>query len=67
MAGEMLLNFDGMVNGTALDDRYISDAVEAVGVRVGRLQLDGRPHGFGYMEDWFDAYDSFLADVFPEQ
>ncbi|MDE6014308.1 MAG: alpha/beta hydrolase, partial [Acetatifactor sp.] len=126
LAGEMLLNFDGMVNGTALDDRYIpdaldeisadaaadgmiysfygwlsisnndvqtlqngelpptfycygtrdpfynqflenADAVEAAGVCVERLQLDGRPHGFGYMEDWFDAYDSFLTNVFSEQ
>lgn len=44
-----------------------ADAVEAAGVRVERLQLDGRPHGFGYREDWFDAYDSFLTDVFGEQ
>lgn len=29
-----------------------ADAVEAAGVRVERLQLDGRPHGFGYREDW---------------
>lgn len=123
LAGEMLLNYDGLINGTALDAGYIpdaldeisadaaadgmiysfygrlsvsnndvqtlqngelpptfycygtrdpfysqflenADAVEAAGVRVERLQLDGRPHGFGYMEDWFDAYDSFLADVF---
>lgn len=126
LAGEMLLNFDGLVNGTALDAGYIpdaldeisadaaadgmiysfygrlsisnndvqtlqngelpptfycygtrdpfysqflenADAVEAAGVRVERLQLDGRPHGFGYREDWLDAYDSFLADVFSEQ
>lgn len=123
LAGEMLLNFDGLVNGTALDDDYVpdaldevsadaaadgmiysfygrlsvsnndvqtlqkgelpptfycygtrdpfydqflanADAVEEAGVRVERLQLDGRPHGFGYREDWFDAYDSFLTDVF---
>lgn len=123
LAGEMLLNFDGLVNGTALDESYVpdaldeisadaaadgmiysfygrlsvsnndvqtlkngdlpptfycygtrdpfydqflanADAVEDAGVRVERLQLDGRPHGFGYREGWFDAYDSFLADVF---
>lgn len=123
LAGEMLLNFDGLVNGTALDADYVpdaldeisadaaadgmiysfygrlsigstdvemlragnlpptfycygtldpfyeqflanADAAEAAGVRVERLQLDGRPHGFGYREDWFDAYDSFLTDVF---
>lgn len=126
LAGEMLLNFDGLVNGTALDAAYTpdaldevsadaaadgmiysfyghlsvgrtdvemlrsgnlpptfycygtrdpfyeqflanADAVEAAGVRVERLQLDGRPHGFGYREDWFDAYDRFLTDVFSDQ
>ena len=123
LAGEMLLNFDGLVNGTALDENYVpdaldeisadaaadgmiysfygrlsvsnndvqtlkngelpptfycygtrdpfydqflanADAVEEAGVRVERLQLDGRPHGFGYREGWFDAYDNFLTDVF---
>lgn len=126
LAGEMLLNFDGQVNGTALDARYIpdtldeisadaaadgmiysfygrlsvgstdvemlrtgnlpptfycygtrdpfyeqflanADAAEAAGVQVERLQLDGRPHGFGYREDWFDAYDRFLSDIFFNQ
>ncbi len=44
-----------------------ADAVEQAGVRVERLQLDNRPHGFGYREDWFDAFDSFLTDVFSQQ
>lgn len=44
-----------------------ADAVEAAGVRVERLQLDGRPHGFGYREDWFNAYDDFLMDAFAER
>lgn len=126
LAGEMLLNYDGLVNGAALDADYVpdaldevsadaaadgmiysfygrlsvgstdvemlhagnlpptfycygtrdpfyeqflanADAVEAAGVRVERLQLEGHPHGFGYREDWFDAYDSFLTDVFGGQ
>lgn len=126
LAGEMLLNFDGLVNGTALDADYIpdaldeisadaaadgmiysfygrlsvsnndiqilqngelpptfycygtrnpfydqflanADAAEEAGVRVERLQLDGRPHGFGYREDWFDDYDNFLTDVFSDK
>lgn len=126
LAGEMLLNFDGLVNGTALDADYVpdtldevsadaaadgmiysfygrlsvgstdvemlrggdlpptfycygtrdpfyeqflanADAVEAAGVRVERLELEGRPHGFGYREGWFDAYDDFLTDVFAAQ
>lgn len=44
--------------------RKHADAVEAAGVRVERLQLDGRPHGFGYQENWFDAYDDFLTEIF---
>ena len=126
LAGEMLLNFDGLVNGAALDSEYVpddldkisadaaaagmiysfygrlsvgstnvemlragnlpptfycygtrdpfyhqflanADAVEEAGVRVERLQLDNRPHGFGYMENWFDAYDRFLVDVFSAE
>lgn len=126
LAGEMLLNFDGLVNGTVLDSEYVpddldgisadaaadgmiysfygrlsvgstdvemlragnlpptfycygtrdpfydqflanADAVEEAGVRVERLQLDDRPHGFGYREGWFDAYDSFLVDVFSRE
>ncbi len=30
LAGEMLLNFDGLVNGTALDDSYMPDDLDAV-------------------------------------
>lgn len=126
LAGEMLLNYDGLVNGTALDADYIPDALDEVsadaaadgmiysfygrlsvsnndvqtlqngelpptfycygtrdpfydqflanadaaeeaGVRVERLQLDGRSHGFGYRENWFDDYDAFLTDVFSNQ
>lgn len=126
LAGEMLLHFDGLVNGTALDTNYYpdaldeisadaaadgmiysfygrlsvgstdvemlragnlqptfycygtrdpfyqqflanADAVEAAGVRVERLELEGRPHGFGYMENWFDAFDNFLTDVFENE
>ena len=38
--------------------------MEAAGVRVERLELEGRPHGLGYTENWFDAFDNFLTDVF---
>ena len=123
LAGEMLLNFDGLVNGTALDPDYQlddldefsadaaadgmiysfygrlsvgstdvealragelpptfycygtedpfyrqflanADAVEAGGVAVERLQLDGMPHGFGFRGDWIPAYDTWLSIVF---
>ena len=43
------------------------DAVEAAGVRVERLELEGRPHGLGYTENWFDAFDNFLTDVFANE
>lgn len=43
------------------------DAVEAAGVRVERLELEGRPHGFGYTENWFDAFDNFLTAVFANE
>lgn len=113
LAGEMLLHYDGLVDGTALDASYVPDALDAVcadaaadgmiysfhgrlsvgnmdvetlragelpptfccygardpfydqflanadavedaGVRVERLELAGRPHGFDYRADWFD-------------
>lgn len=123
LAGEMLLNFDGLVNGTALDNSYVPDsldeisadasadgmiysfygrlsvsnndtetlrkgnlpptfycygtrdpfynqflenanAVESIGVKVERLQLDNRPHGFGYREDWIPTYAQWLSEIF---
>ena len=39
--------------------------MEAAGVRVERLELEGRPHG--YTENWFDAFDNFLTDVFANE
>ena len=38
--------------------------MEAAGVRVERLELEGRQHGLGYTEIWFDAFVNFLTDVF---
>lgn len=126
LAGEMLLNFDGTVNGTALDPDYVpdtldeisanaaadgmiysfygrlsvgstdvealragelpptfycygaedpfyrqflanADAVEAGGVAVERLQLDGMPHGFGAQGGWIPAYDAWLTAVFSDK
>lgn len=55
-----------MKNRDPFYDQFLAnaDAAEEAVVRVERLQLDGRPHGFGYWEGWFDAYDNFLTDVF---
>ena len=41
-----------------------ADAVEAAGVTVQRLQLEGMPHGFGYQGGWIDSFDQFLTQVF---
>lgn len=35
LAGEMLLNFDGMVNGTALDTNYIPDGLDSISADAG--------------------------------
>lgn len=43
LAGEMLLNFDGMVNGTVLDESYIPDELDSVSADVG---ADGMIYSF---------------------
>lgn len=72
LSGEMLLNFDGLVNGTALDPDYVSDELDQIsadaakeaGVLVERLQLDDMPHGFGVRGDWIPVYDEWLTGIF---
>ena len=123
LSGELLLHWDGLTNGSALDPDYVpdaldsisadaaacgmiyafygrlsvgstdvealragelpptfycygtedpfyhqflanADAVEAAGVTVERLQLDGMPHGFGAQGGWLPAYDQWLETVF---
>lgn len=123
LAGEMLLNFDGTVNGTALDPDYKPDeldkvsadaaadgmiysfygrlsvastdvekfaasdlpptyfcygtrdpfvnefekciaALQEAGVSVEANVLEGRPHGYGYAEDWIPAYAKWLENIF---
>lgn len=125
LAGEMLLNFDGTVNGTALDSDYKTDELDAVSADAaaagmiysfyGRLSvaskdaekfaesdlpptyfcygtrdpfvsefeecmealkeadvsvesdvLEGRPHGYGYTEDWIPKYAEWLERVFEK-
>ena len=41
-----------------------ADAVDAAGVPVERLQLDGMPHGFGTQGGWLPAYDQWLTEIF---
>lgn len=43
LAGEMLLNFDGLVNGTALDADYIPDSLDEVSADAG---ADGMIYSF---------------------
>lgn len=123
LSGELLLHWDGLTNGSALDPDYVpdaldsisadaaacgmiyafygrlsvgstdvealragelpptfycygtedpfyhqflanADAVEAAGVPVERLQLDGMPHGFGVQGGWLPAYDQWLTEAF---
>ena len=125
LAGEMLLNFDGTVNGTALDQDYKPDELDQVsadasaagmiysfygrlsvaskdvrkfaesdlpptyfcygtrdpfvsefeecmealkeaGVSVESDVLEGRPHGYGYTEDWIPDYAEWLERVFEQ-
>lgn len=125
LAGEMLLNFDGTVNGTVLDSDYKPDELDAVsadaaaagmiysfygrlsvaskdvgkfaesdlpptyfcygtrdpfvsefkecmealkeaGVSVESDVLEGRPHGYGYTEDWIPKYAEWLERVFEK-
>lgn len=43
LAGEMLLNYDGLVNGTALDPGYIPDSLDEVSANAG---ADGMIYSF---------------------
>lgn len=43
LAGEMLLNFDGTVNGSALDDDYIPDMLDSISADAG---ADGMIYSF---------------------
>lgn len=122
LAGEMLLNFDGTVNGTALDTGYVPDELDGISADAaadgmiysfyGRLSvaskdtkkfaasglpptyfcygtrdpfvrefeaciealqkadvavevnvLDGRPHGYGYTENWIPEYAEWLESI----
>ena len=47
-------------------DQFLAntDAAEAAGVAVERLQLDGMPRGFGASGGWIPAYDAWLTEVF---
>lgn len=42
-AGEMLLNFDGLVNGTALDDSYAPDALDKISADAANFLLLWNP------------------------
>ena len=41
-----------------------ADAVEAAGVPVERLELEGMPHGFGVQGGWLEVYDNWLNGAF---
>ena len=39
------------------------EALEEAGVSVKVNVLDGRPHGYGYMEGWIPDYDEWLKGI----
>ena len=54
-AGEFLMHYDEMVKGTALDSRYVPDALDALPAHAsaaGRIVLDGWSHSFGSDGGW---------------
>ena len=54
-AGEFLMHYDEMVKGTALDSRYVPDALDAIPAHAsaaGRIVLDGWSHSFGSDGGW---------------
>lgn len=122
-AGEFLMHYDEMVNGTALDESYVSDeldqipahasadgmiysfygrlsvgnmdpewlkegslpptfyvygtedpfydqfeeqyqVIEDMGIKTGRIVLDGWPHGFGSDGGWVQDYVKWLEEIF---
>lgn len=46
LAGEMLLNFDGLVNGTALDPEYVPDDLDGISADAA---ADGMIYSFHFV------------------
>lgn len=63
LAGEMLLNFDGTVNGTALDDSYIPDELDSISADAG---ADGMIYSFyGRLSVASTDTDKFASSNLP--
>ncbi|MGN1442912.1 MAG: flavodoxin [Acutalibacteraceae bacterium] len=63
LAGEMLLNFDGMVNGTALDSNYVPDTLDAVSADA---CADGMIYSFyGRLSVASDDTEQFASSALP--
>ncbi|MGN1081436.1 MAG: alpha/beta hydrolase [Acutalibacteraceae bacterium] len=63
LAGEMLLNFDGMVNGTALDSTYVPDTLDAVSADA---CADGMIYSFyGRLSVASDDTEKFASSALP--
>jgi len=48
LCGDLLLNFDGLVNGTTLDPSYVPDELV---------------HGFWYQGNWIPDYAEWLDGI----
>ena len=63
LAGEMLLNFDGTVNGTALDERYVPDELDEFSADAG---ADGMIYSFyGRLSVASDDVEKFASSDLP--
>ncbi len=63
LAGEMLLNFDGTVNGTALDADYVPDELDEISADAG---ADGMIYSFyGRLSVASDDVEKFAASDLP--
>ena len=63
LAGEMLLNFDGTVNGSALDDSYVPDELDGISADAG---ADGMIYSFyGRLSVASTDTDKFASSNLP--
>lgn len=63
LAGEMLLNFDGTVNGTALDSAYVPDTLDTVSADA---SADGMIYSFyGRLSVASDDTENFASSALP--
>ena len=63
LCGDLLLNFDGLVNGTTLDPSYVPDELDNVLADACAVGIQDTPHGFGYQGNWIPDYVEWLDGI----